>query len=60
MKEVVLYLCDPGKNTDCSKRNCAYRRGDAGCFSTKNPEFARLSESGTPIITGVAIDAAGK
>lgn len=42
MDNKVAYLCDPNKNTECSKTGCLYRyMAPDGCFLTCNPLYAR-------------------
>lgn len=37
-KEGRIYMCDPEKNTECSKRACYINGG--GCRRTRHPEYA--------------------
>lgn len=43
----VVYICDPEKNTTCSKE-CCKRFGI--CRATTDVRFARLDENGKPIV----------
>lgn len=57
----LLYLCDPEKNTECSKTGC-YHNPNAecekkdGCKATSNKEYAKLTESGKPIVNTLICD----
>ena len=42
---ILLYKCDPEKNTKCKKRLCQWR-----CKMTKDPEFAVKDGQGEPVI----------
>lgn len=51
----IMYLCDPDKNTKCSKRICHKNalckvRGDKRCKITRNPDFAVTDEKGEKVI----------
>lgn len=50
-QRVTLYLCDPDKNTACSKTGCVHNplAKYPCCRATKHPEFAKLDEDGDPI-----------
>lgn len=51
--KAVLYVCDPEKNDQCSKTNCAFLLGktEGGCCdATFHREFAREYSDGTPMI----------
>lgn len=37
-----LYLCDPQKNTECSKTGC-----QNSCFMTANKAYAKIDDDGT-------------
>lgn len=51
MKKVILYLCDPDKNTECSKTHCKYKNSKgAECGNTSKREYAALNENGEPIV----------
>ena len=46
---IILYKCDPDKNTECKKRGC-YQKGGK-CSRTKNPDMAvRDKKTGKPVI----------
>ena len=48
---IVLYKCDPEKNTKCKKKLCLlYTKGRYSCKSTKHPEYAVKDENGEPIV----------
>lgn len=51
MKEEVLYLCDPEKNTDCPKTHCAYHWPHSwpSCIATIYSDRAKTDENGEPI-----------
>ena len=55
----TFYRCDPEKNTECKKRNCALakKRGKltGECEATDNPDFAQLNEAGKPIVAFVVM-----
>lgn len=40
-----LYICDPSKNTECSKAGCLM----GWCKSTSYPQYAKLNDNGEPI-----------
>ena len=46
-----LYLCDPTKNTECSKTSCKFVQNTGECTDTTKKEFAKLDERGEPIVT---------
>lgn len=48
---LIMYMCDPSKNTACSKRMCFENpeRKDP-CRSTRDPKYAVLDENGKPIV----------
>lgn len=50
-QRVTLYLCDPDKNTACSKTGCVHNplAKYPCCRATKHPEFAQRDEDGGPI-----------
>lgn len=51
-KELLnLYLCDPVKNTECSKSGCKYNpfAKYRNCMATSKRKFARQDECGRPI-----------
>nr|DAG80323.1 MAG TPA: hypothetical protein [Caudoviricetes sp.] len=41
-KKGTLYLCDPQKNTECSKTGC-----QNSCFMTANKAYAKIDDDGT-------------
>lgn len=41
----LLYICDPKKNTDCSKTHCG---GDM-CHNTTDIRYAKVDDNGKPI-----------
>lgn len=41
-KKDTLYLCDPQKNTECSKTGC-----QNSCFMTTNKAYAKIDDDGT-------------
>ena len=45
-----LYLCDPIKNTECSKTSCKFVQNIGECTNTTKKEFAKIDEHGEPII----------
>ena len=47
-----LYLCDPDKNRDCTKRACKFNPLSVHprCEATRNPDFAVLNEKGDPVL----------
>ena len=49
--KIVLYECDPSKNTECGKR--CLEQTEYRCHSTVHPEFARLDCNGDPVISYV-------
>lgn len=52
MKDKTMYLCDPEKNTKCTKTHCIYNP-DAKwrrCDMTSDKEYARLDLKGQPCI----------
>lgn len=57
MERPTLYLCDPEKNTECSKVRCAYNICSfaPSCRVTKHPGFAVLNEKGEPIPAQTAL-----
>lgn len=46
--KIILYFCDPEKNTQCEKDECYSKGRDGKC--TLNIEFAKLNAKGKPII----------
>lgn len=42
------YICDPRKNTGCTKTGCLYYLGGE-CFSTGNPANAMTGKDGEPV-----------
>lgn len=42
-----VYICDPEKNTSCSKEGCKIFHL---CRCTSNKEFAKTGENGKPIV----------
>lgn len=56
-----IYICNPEKNTKCSKSGCYTNPHPAYldrsfCSSTRFPEFAMLDTDGNPIIDGGSND----
>lgn len=47
----TLYMCDPEKNTGCTKDCCLYNPYAIGrwCCFTRNQAYARLNKRGKPI-----------
>lgn len=47
---LICYLCDPDKNTGCTKEYCAYNPNaiQRECFRTLEKEYARLDFAGQP------------
>ena len=43
----VCYICDPDKNTSCSKAGC---RIFNCCQCTTNPKYAKTGQNGKPIV----------
>ena len=52
MEHKTLYLCDPEKNKTCRKSCCVHNplAIDCICKATVHLEFAKLDESGKPIL----------
>ncbi len=51
-EQVTMYICDPAKNKECSKENCAFQEsGDEQheCFCTADRECALLGKNGMPV-----------
>lgn len=46
-----LFICDPEKNSACSKRGCVHNPNAEfhQCSCTTNPAFARLDNYGEPM-----------
>lgn len=42
-----VYICDPAKNTSCTKEGCKIFRW---CRCTINKEFSKTDENGKPIV----------
>lgn len=36
-----LYLCDPSKNTECSKTHCMHKVKDGLCFAVDKLEYSK-------------------
>lgn len=50
MKERTVYMCNPKKNTECSKTNCAYGGHGGPCLRTLNREYAVVDAEGNPVV----------
>lgn len=52
MKQIILYKCDPEKNTGCKKTHCKFNPAVIGgeCDMTLEKKFAILDDKGEPII----------
>ena len=50
MKRIILYKCDPEKNTGCSKTHCKYYLKYGECEGTSKEEYAVLDDKGKPIV----------
>lgn len=46
---VVLYICDPEKNTECKKSSCK-ADGKGYCELTRKREAAKHKENGEPMV----------
>ena len=46
-RKKVAYICDPAKNTSCTKEGCMIFHL---CQCTTNKEFAKTGENGKPIV----------
>ena len=44
---IILYECDPEKNTQCRKISCTIHKV---CYCTRDPEYAKKDENGDPIV----------
>lgn len=57
MGTTELYLCDPEKNTACSKTRCAYNicSQNRVCRATTNPDFSVLDHCGNPVFAKTAL-----
>ena len=54
---LILYKCDPEKNTKCRKNMCYLNtRFKHSCRNTKYPEYAQVAENGKPIVAYVRLD----
>lgn len=49
-KRIMLYLCDPEKNTECKKTYCKFRTLCGECDSTSKEEYAKHDVYGKPIV----------
>ena len=50
LQEYPLYLCDPDKNADCPKTNCAFLPPEKGeCRYTLDTKYAATDRYGKPV-----------
>ena len=49
---IILYKCDPDKNTNCKKRICFARKPcmNNPCRGTRNVDYAVKDKTGKPIV----------